>query len=398
MLNQQNKRILFVSPFFYPEFISTGKYNTFLVQKFVEKGYELTVVCSYPFYPAWHPKFTDETLVGVKIIRGGLKISYPKSAVFRRLLLELWFTFYFFRASKNINASIDIVVAICPPVFFTYFVGLFFRKSKKIVIVHDLLGVMSRSSNGFSRLFVAFIMKRLESFLLRRFDKVVCLSESMRRVGLKQYGLKKDTCEVYYPFTTIENDKHEHSLLRIYFPAGFTHLVYSGALGEKQKPRELYRFFTKICKLRKNFYCHIFSSGPIFDELKQLNRNEKIRFHGLVAENHLNDLYACSDIQILPQAQGIGAGAFPSKLPNLIAAGVPILAICDKDSEVGEIIKMSGAGKSVSCWDTQQLLEACDLLLESEGEGQRAIRKARAKKFIAAKFDVNRLIASIIGE
>jgi len=371
MLNKQNKKILVVSPFFYPEFISTGKYNTFFVQKLVERGYGLTVICSYPFYPAWRPEFTDETLAGVNIIRGGLKISYPKSAVLRRLILEFWFALYFFRASKNINASIDIVVAICPPVFFTYFVGLFFRKSKKIVIVHDLLGVMSRSSHGFSRLFVAFIMKRLESFLLRRFDKVLCLSESMRRVGLNQYSLKKDTCEVYYPFPTIANDKHEHnSLLHIYFPAGFTHLVYSGALGEKQKPRELYRFFTKTCELRKNFYCHIFSGGPIFDELKQLNRNEKIIFHGLVAENHLHD----------------------------IAAGVPILAICDKDSEVGEIIKMSDAGKSVSSWDTQQLLEACDLLLENDGEGQRAIRKARAKKFIAAKFDVNRLIASIIGE
>ncbi|MBN1226263.1 MAG: hypothetical protein JXA79_04680, partial [Deltaproteobacteria bacterium] len=116
------------------------------------------------------------------------------------------------------------------------------------------------------------------------------------------------------------------------------------------------------------------------------------------AENHLYDLYACSDIQVLPQAQGIGAGAFPSKLPNLIAAGVPILAICDKDSEVEEIIKMAGAGKSVSCWDTQQLLEAFDLLLENDGERQRAIRRNRARKFIAAKFDINKLLASIIGE
>jgi colanic acid biosynthesis glycosyl transferase WcaI len=70
MADNQRKKILIASPFFYPEPISTGKYSTFLAEKLVEKDHDVTVICSYPFYPAWQPKFTRKTLAGVRIMRG----------------------------------------------------------------------------------------------------------------------------------------------------------------------------------------------------------------------------------------------------------------------------------------------------------------------------------------
>lgn len=66
MADNQRKKILIASPFFYPEPISTGKYSTFLAEKLVEKDHDVTVICSYP---AWQPKFTRKTLAGVRVIR-----------------------------------------------------------------------------------------------------------------------------------------------------------------------------------------------------------------------------------------------------------------------------------------------------------------------------------------
>ncbi|MGB8475721.1 MAG: hypothetical protein WCE61_16705, partial [Candidatus Acidiferrum sp.] len=43
------------SPFFYPETISTGKYNTILSRALAERGVEVNVVTSHPFYPNWKP-------------------------------------------------------------------------------------------------------------------------------------------------------------------------------------------------------------------------------------------------------------------------------------------------------------------------------------------------------
>ncbi len=67
-----NKRVLFLSPFFYPEMISTGKYNSYLVKVLVNRGYSVDVVASHPLYPDWKPKISKADLQGCTIHRGGL--------------------------------------------------------------------------------------------------------------------------------------------------------------------------------------------------------------------------------------------------------------------------------------------------------------------------------------
>ena len=42
-------KILILSPFFFPEPISTGKFNTALAKALRDKGMEVTVICSHPF-------------------------------------------------------------------------------------------------------------------------------------------------------------------------------------------------------------------------------------------------------------------------------------------------------------------------------------------------------------
>ena len=43
------KKIVLISPFFYPEPISTGKFNTDFALKLQEEGHQVTVLCSHPF-------------------------------------------------------------------------------------------------------------------------------------------------------------------------------------------------------------------------------------------------------------------------------------------------------------------------------------------------------------
>ena len=75
--------ILLLSPFFYPEPISTGKYNTDFVKELAKKGHKVTVVCSHPIYPNWKVKKSYSNLNGVEIIRGGKFIKYPKNKMLR---------------------------------------------------------------------------------------------------------------------------------------------------------------------------------------------------------------------------------------------------------------------------------------------------------------------------
>ena len=388
------KKILIASPFFHPEPISTGKYNTFLAKELLAKGNLVTVICSYPFYPEWQPKFTSENIPGTLTFRGGLENVYPKNAVARRIILEVWFCWHFFKNRKK-NRESEIIVAIMPPVFFTIFLKHFFKTSKKIAIAHDFVGVMATSYKSFFRKFVAVIMKKLESMLLRNFDKVICLSKSMKNMAINDYGLERIRCEVHYPFVTIETGKDWPPTCEGIFSADQIHVVYSGALGEKQQPKVIYQLFIDICDRKKNVLCHFFSRGPIFNKLKSENKYSKICFHDLVPENLLSKLYACSDVQVVLQAPGTSTGSFPSKVTNLIASGVPILAICDEDSELAKVILQNGAGKTETCSDHNKIIGSLEALLNEIENESRLKRKLSVEKFVLDNFNINKLVESI---
>ena len=90
----RRQQFVILSPFFYPEPISTGKYNSYLAQALVERGHQVTVVCSHPVYPSWRPQPSSVSLPGVHIIRGGANVRYPHRSILRRAVLELWFAHF----------------------------------------------------------------------------------------------------------------------------------------------------------------------------------------------------------------------------------------------------------------------------------------------------------------
>lgn len=49
----------------------------------------------------------------------------------------------------------------------------------------------------------------------------------------------------------------------------FFHVVYAGALAEKQQPCKLVEFFERLCRKRSDVMCHIFSEGAYFGVLLQ---------------------------------------------------------------------------------------------------------------------------------
>ena len=148
MIKNNKPAIFLFSPFVYPEPISTGKYNTHLVEALVRKGCSVKVVASHPIYPDWKPKRTTQVLDGVKIYRGGGFLPYPKSMILRRIQLEVGFALHTIRHSLFMR-NIDIVIPVFPPSLFFFLISLVLpQTAKKIGIVHDIQGVMASLSKS----------------------------------------------------------------------------------------------------------------------------------------------------------------------------------------------------------------------------------------------------------
>jgi len=397
--DQPPGRAVVFSPFFYPEAISTGRYNTYLAKALVAYGWSVDVVTSHPLYPDWKPARTDEQLPGVSIHRGGARMRYPRRIALRRLLLEGWFAWHALVSAWQLRRNVDIAVFVFPPVTFAVLLQwLLPRRVRTVGIVHDLQGMMMNSGVVAGRGLLGRVVSAVEGYALRRCDRVICLSRSMAEVVTAGLGVEPDRCTVRYPFVTQVPGDTGQRLNGLFEPGG-VHVVYSGALGKKQMPDLLLEFFEELVRRQENILCHIFSRGPLFEEL-QARRDpalaERIRFHDLVPEEALDELYARSDVQVIPQASGTGAAAFPSKLPNLLAAGVPVFAICDAASELAQVIAETGAGVSADARDPTTLADQMVGFLSTCTNERRASRKARLLPHVQRLFAVEQVVKTIV--
>lgn len=402
----KSPKILIFSPFFYPEPISTGKYNTALATALRDEiggSGEVTVICSHPLFPRWIVEPTEEQLAGVLAIRGGSGIRYPKSQLARRAVLELWFAFH---VAKNIiklrfaGEEIKGAISIFPPSLFMMLAPILLGKKVPFFgIVHDLQGVYagteSGSKSGVMRKFIQKAIALVEGRSFSACKQLVFLSETMKKWAVENYKIKNTKSSVHYPFVNLPYgalQKVDVDAVGQLLPAGKKNIVYSGALGDKQAPEKLYAMLQDIVQGNEGWVAHIFSQGPHFERLQSESLNERVMFHPLVPERLLPALLDASDVQVIPQEINTSDGSLPSKLPNIIVSGTHLLCVTDKGSELGNLVREYTGGAVVESWEKSEYLAAFKRLISLP-----AVRFEDAKA-ISERFSVKKLVESIDAE
>lgn len=394
-------KVLLLSPFFYPEAISTGKYNTALAEALVEAGAKVQVVASHPLYPFWKPTFSDTKLTQVTIVRGGAWVRYPRAMLLRRAVFEAWYACHVLKTICLKRFDPDIVVGVFPPTLFFCLTSLLFRsRVRRVGIVHDFQSTLAFPQDaGPVRRLLRQAVRALDRKSFQMCDTLVVLSNAMARAAVKDYDVRVDQTIVAYPFVTMMPRKEIGQELAALLPDGVHHVVYSGALGNKQNPFALFDFFRIAAAHLRRVQFHICSAGPIFEELCSRhsgNPTEGLYLRSLVDEANLWELYCRSTIQVIPQAEGSADACLPSKLPNIVASGCLMLAICDSNSELAQIVSQC-CGTSVSMWDRNVLLAALESLLDRAQKQTAAERRRNAAQLVSKYFDINATVKAVLG-
>ena len=400
MSNTSTKpRVLLFSPFFYPENISTGRYNTYLALALHNAGNNVSAVCSYPLYPDWKVRASDvDDLREIQTFRGGARMWYPRSQVLRRLFLEVWYFFFAKQALRRLETQqYDVVIDIYPPNLFSLVSSRRRRLNAPVVgIVHDLQGVMSQTTSSLPRRIVGKLIRPIEKKALHGCDRLVFLSNAMMQFALDRYGLSEKKCSVAYPFQSLSGNDS------IQTPAAISghekSLVYSGALSEKQAPEDLLSLMDAFARSNRDYGVFVFSAGPVFEILKAKYEasDSPVEFHGLVPDDELEGLLRSSTIQIIPQKLTVSHGAFPSKLPNLIQAGTAIFGVTDEGSEVDHILSRYSKGIAIHRWDGDVSVQALQNFADALATGHVDVSGSNDEE-LRDLFRVERL-CDIIGE
>ena len=383
------KNILIISPFFFPEPISTGKFNSDLAVALSDGGHNVTILCFHPIYPDWKVSKSSEKLKNITIVRGGSNLKFSKKTILRRLVLEVGFAFFVLKNLRRYNKKIDLVIPVFPPSFAFYTILPFLSKtSKKVGMIHDLQEIYSSNKKGEINRIVKFVIHKIEKRCFNSCDKLILLSNEMKETALNLYGLDNRKLEIQYPFHTIKNEITNN--LSEILKADDINIVYSGALGEKQNPIELYNFFKFASKKIDNVVFHFFSQGSVFDDLKKENKNSQIKFHNLVLRENLEELYSRCDLQIIPQLPNTSKGSLPSKLPNLLASGCKTLIITDKESEIELLFNLQNIGTVINSWNFTIILKTIQSILSKDIDV--VFQKEIAKELFTIDKTINKIL------
>ncbi len=400
--NGTRRRILLLSPFFFPELISTGKANTHLAQALAAHGEQVTAICSHPLYPNWVPVHSDARIPGITILRGGAWLRYPKRMPLRRAILEVWFAAYAAWQGYGLRRQADLVVGVFPPSLFALCTHILLpRRVRRVAVVHDLQGVLAGQHASTLRRWITRIVHAVELRAFRQQDLCIFFSADMARIAQQSYGLDAAQVAVQYPCVTIEryDATHDASRLQEVLPSGRRHVVYAGALGLKQNSETFVAWMHAAAQHFPDVEFHVFSGGPLFDALRTQNAGlpgQRVQFHPLVEERDLPELYARSTIQIIPQAEKTEAGALPSKLPNLLAAGVYVLAITTAESEVARLLREANTGSIVERWEESLFFTRLDEALRQAQAISADARQMQAQS-VLRRCTVENMVQQIVG-
>ena len=188
-------------------------------------------------------------------------------------------------------------------------------------------------------------------------NRIIFMSDSMlEHVGRSNIN-KNIEIEVCYPGTTLLKNSNEKFICPI--NTNDVNIVYSGALGEKQIPFELFELFHSASLKAPGFNFFILSKGSYFEEIKK--RGSKIgtnvKFLPLVEEGMVKELYKRSTIQIVPQKKGTSNGSLPSKVANLILTKTPIFSITDSCGDLSKILDTYPLGFHTSSHNISDMTE-----------------------------------------
>ncbi len=367
--------IVIIGVNFFPEDTSTGLYTTQMAEFLSEKGFNVSVVTGFPYYPQWEiwkdykdkPDYLVECYKEIKVFR--FKQFTPENPSFlKRIRHILSFTLGSLKNLKKIKNA-DLVMAIVP---FTSDIWLAHKLAKKHnakVWVHiqdfefDAAFESGVVKGGVIKTILSTILYKVEKNLLNKSDIVSTISFSMLNKAKE-----KTKTEVYYFPNWVDEGfiNPENANQHRYLNSHKFKILYSGNIGAKQDWNK-YIEFVSCFKEREDVEFVVVGDGANKDWLvSRLKKFRNVKYYPPVPYEELPDLLCSADLHVLFQKESVVDTVMPSKLLGMMASGRPSLITGNPDSEVADVINQSKGGMFFNNTPVDEMVKFVDRLIENK--------------------------------
>lgn len=355
----EGPRVWVVSELYYPEDTSTGHFLTGIAEG-LAREYEVKVLAAQPTYGARGLRAPAREQVGGADVRRCWSTTFSKDTSLLRLVNVVTISLSFFLAGLRSFRRGDVVIVVTNPPTLPFLVWLAARRrgARFILLIHDVYpevlvatGVLDR--NGL----IARVLSRLVAALYARADRVVVLGRDMKELVIG----KCPACE--HGVWIIPNwgdtseirpaPKSENAILRELKLVERFVVLYAGNIGRTQGIETLLEA-AALLRDRKDIAVLIAGEGAKRAWVKRTiaeTKLEDVRLLPRSPRSELGLLLGACDVAVISLMQGMTGISVPSRLYNVLAAGRPILAIAEPESELARVVVEERAGRVVAPGD-----------------------------------------------
>lgn len=369
-------KVLKLSPYFYPEQISSSHLSHDLEDAYIKNG-----IYTENFVPTPTRGIDEKTYQEYKNIKyeefrdGFIKVhrfsmfregKNPLLRAFRYFLVNI---FQFFKGCGA--KDIDLVVSASTPptqgLLCGFIAKILSKKYKrKVPFIYNLQDIFPDSLvfTGLTKKGSVLwkIGRIVENITYKNADKIIVISEGFKK-NIMAKGVPEEKI-IVIPNWVDENavvnvDRKDNPLFDKYnLNREKFYVCYSGNIGFTQNMAELCAAAKKL-ENQENIGIIIVGDGAFKPQLEKIIEEQKIQNITLIPfqdYSEISNVFSLGDVGLIISKAGIGTNSVPSKTWSIMSAQRPVLACFDNDSDLCDIVRETNCGVCVEPDDIDSLV------------------------------------------
>jgi colanic acid biosynthesis glycosyl transferase WcaI len=388
-------RVLILSLVFRPDNVSTAQLMADLAGDLQALGHSVTVLttvphynpdpepaCQQPLSPCWGGLLKQSSYRGMEVFHAWM----PKKGQNKLYRLLTWASFHLISTLAGLwrVQRPDVILSPSPPltIGLSAWVLAAYHHARFIYNLQEMYPDVAINLGVVRNRWLIDWLYGLERFVYRKAALVTAISERMR-VHVIQKGVPETKVLLIPNFVDVQGFQplpKDNEFSRKYGLQSKFVVSYAGNMGKPQHLETLLHT-AALLQDRKHLQFLIMGDGSEREALQKLATQlqlPNVTFLAYQPYSLMPLAYAAADVSYVPQALGTSHDGVPSKVYRIMAAGRPVLACTDGDSDLADLVLKAEAGAVVTTDAPAELAKTIEDALTNESAWLRFGSNGRA--------------------